>query len=72
MKKKKNQKKTIQNCQIGDGTIKKYCYVCNKEIRSTQRYYGIGKDKKTGKELYRHLKCRASDYKKDKGGDKND
>lgn len=40
----------------------KVCYICQNEIRTTQRFYAIGKDKK-GNELYRHLKCKASDYK---------
>lgn len=52
----------------GDGTIKKFCYVCNKIILPTQRFYDIGKNKTTGKELYRHLKCKPKDYK---GGDNN-
>jgi len=33
------------------------CYVCKKEIRESQKYYAIGKDKK-GKELFRHRKCK--------------
>lgn len=54
-----------------DGTIKKYCYVCNKIIKPDQRYYSIGKDKETGKELYRHLRCKARDYKRKKDENSN-
>jgi len=59
---KKKTRKIESNCPIGDITIKKVCYICNNEIRPTQRFYAIGKDK-NGKELYRHLKCKASNYK---------
>lgn len=55
----KNHKKQEIPIQF---TIKKVCYICQNEIRTTQRFYAIGKDKK-GNELYRHLKCKASDYK---------
>ena len=33
------------------------CYICNKRIKKSQRYYAIGKNKQ-GFELYRHLKCK--------------
>ena len=59
---KKKTRKLNLNVPIGDSTIKKVCYICNSEIRPTQRFYAIGKDKK-GNELYRHLKCKTSDYK---------
>jgi len=39
----------------------KVCYICNKKITKTQRFYGIGK--KDGIELYRHQKCKTRDYK---------
>jgi hypothetical protein len=59
---KKKTRKVESSCPIGDITIKKVCYICNSEIRNTQRFYAIGKDNK-GNELYRHLKCKTSDYK---------
>ena len=60
-KKKKTKKLTFP---ISDGTISemKVCYICEKKIKETQRYYAIGQ--KDGVELYRHLKCKARDYKK--------
>lgn len=68
MKRLQKKKTNNLNCQTTDiGTEKKICYVCGKPIKETQRFYAIGKDKK-GKELYRHIKCRASDYKERKNG----
>lgn len=56
-------KKKIKNAsQDGDGMIKKFCYVCEKEIKPSQRYYAIGKDK-NGVEFYRHRKCKSYHYK---------
>ena len=37
------------------------CYVCNKKIKETQRYYAIGK--KDEIELYRHIKCKPYNRK---------
>lgn len=38
----------------------KVCYICTKEINENKEYITLFKDPKTGKQLYRHMKCKPT------------
>lgn len=62
MHKKKKRKTSLVNYHPEDVIFEdKVCYICNKKITKTQKFYDIGK--KDGIELYRHIKCKTRKIK---------
>ena len=61
MKKKKRKTRLVNYHPEDEIFEEKTCYICNKKITISQRFYDIGK--KDGVELYRHCKCKTKGIK---------